>query len=335
MEVHGPAGVATAVGSLPHTDAAAAAHFVLEQLPDLPAVPSLPRRSPAERILAHGLVGVRGIDIDEHGDIRVDVDRLDPLAAIVLDPDHDAFGGLRAFLAAAVGRRGPVKWQVVGPVTLGLALARRGAPVALAFDVAVRAVREHLRTVRQWVADALPGCPQLVVIDEPGFSGVMEPGFPIPPDTAIDLASGALAAIEQQAMMGVHCCAEGDLAAVTATGPTVLSVPADTALLEVAGHLSSFLDAGGWIAWGAVPTDRPVASTSDRYWRDLSSLWGALVRQGCDSGRLRRQAFVTPACGLALHGEPQSALVLRLTNEVAARVQEQAAAVVAGGATSR
>src|SRR4030095_6606294 len=117
-----------------------------------------------------------------------------------LGPGRGAFGGLRAFLAAAVGRRGPVKWQVVGPVTLGLALIRRGAPPALAFDIAIRAVREHLRTVRQWVADALPECPQVVVIDEPGVSGVLEPGFPIPPDTAIDLTSGALAAIEQVAM---------------------------------------------------------------------------------------------------------------------------------------
>jgi hypothetical protein len=331
MRFHGPAGVATAVGSLPHTDGAAAADFVLERLPDLPAVPTLPRRSPAERMLAHGLVGVRGIAIDDDGDVRVDVDRLDPLAAISLDPEHDAFGGLRAFMAAAAGRRGPVKWQVVGPVTLGLALSRRGAPVALAFDVAVRAVREHLRTVRQWVADALPHCPQVVVIDEPGFSGVMEPGFPIPPDTAIDLTSGALAAIEQQAVMGVHCCAEGDWAAVAATGPTILSVPADAALVDVAGHLSSFLDADGWIAWGAVPTDRPVSTACDRYWRDLSSLWCALVQQGCDPVRLRTQAFVTPACGLALHDETQAALVLRLTNGVAARVQERAASSVPAG----
>ena len=167
---------------------------------------------------------------------------------------------------------------------MGLALARRGAPPALAFDVAVRAVREHLRTVRQWVADALPGCPQIVVIDEPGFSGVMEPGFPIPPDTAIDLTSGALAAIEQQAVMGVHCCAEGDWAAVAATGPTILSVPADVALVDVAGHLSSFLDAGGWIAWGAVPTDRPVATR-------VRSLPAGPLRA---VGRARRSRAATP-----------------------------------------
>ena len=326
MRVYVPAGVATGVGSLPHTDAAAAADFVLRHQPDLPAIPSLPMRSPAERILAHGLVGVGGVTIDEAGDVALDVDRLDPLAAVRLDRDHDAFGGLRAFLSAAAGREGPVKWQVVGPVTLGLALTRRGAPAALAFDVAVRAVREHLRAVRQWVADALPSCPQVVVIDEPGFSNVMEPGFPIPPDTAIDLASGALAAIEHHAAMGVHCCAEGDWAAIAATGPSLLSVPAEPVLLEVAGQLSAFLESGGWIAWGAVPTDRPVGTASDRYWRDLSALWCSLVQLGCDPVLLRTQAIITPACGLALHDEAQAALVLRLTNEIAERVHGQAVA---------
>jgi hypothetical protein len=324
MRVHVSAGVATAVGSLPHRDAGAAADFVLEQLPALPSIPSLPRRSPAERILAHGLVGVRGAVIDDAGDVRLDVDRLDPLAAVNLDLEHDAFGGLRAFLAAAAGREGPVKWQVVGPVTLGLALVRRGAPAALAFDVAIRAVREHLRTVRRWIAAALPGCPQVVVIDEPGFSGVMEPGFPVPPDTAIDLASGALAVIEQCAVMGVHCCAEGDWAAIAATGPTVLSVPADAALVDAAGVLSAFLDGGGWIAWGAVPTDRPVGASSERHWRCLSQLWAALESQGCDAARLRNQAMVTPACGLGLYDAAQARVVLRLTNEVADRVAEQA-----------
>ena len=326
MKVRVPAGVATGVGSLPHTDAAAAADFVLRLQPDLPAVPSLPMRSPAERILAHGLVGVRGVSIDDTGDVRIDADRLDPLAAIDLDPAHDAFGGLRGFLSAAAGRRGPVKWQVVGPVTLGLALVRRGTPPALAFDVAVRVVREHLRAVRQWVADALPACPQVVVIDEPGFSGVMDPGFPVPPDTAIDLVSGALAAIEAQAVMGVHCCAEGDWAAIAATGPLILSLPAQPALLEVAGHLASFLEAGGWVAWGAVPTDRPVG-TADRYWTNLSALWCSLVGQGCDPVRLRTQALVTPACGLALHDVAQAEHVLLLTNELARRVHAQAGTV--------
>jgi hypothetical protein len=326
MGVHLAAGVATAVGSLPHTDADAAADFVLERLPELPAIPSLPRRSPHEGILAHGLAGVAGIEIGDDGEVRVVVDRLDPSNPPALDLGDEAFGGLRAFLAAAAGRQGPVKWQVVGPVTLGLALGRRGAPPDVAFRVAADAVRAHLRSVYEWVADALPGCRQVVVIDEPGFCGVMDPGFPLPPEMAIDLASGALAAIEQKAVTGVHCCSEGDLAAIAAAGPAILSLPAVPALVEAGGHVCSFLEAGGWIAWGAVPTDGPVGTCVDRSWRDLSALWCSLVQVGCDAARVRSQAIVTPACGLAFHDEAQASSVLRLTVEIAERVREQAAA---------
>ena len=264
MEVRVPAGVVTGVGSLPHIDARAAADFVLELLPELPAVPSLPRRSPAERILAHGLVGVR-VMIDDAGDVRLDLDRLDPLAAIQLDPDHDAFGGLRAFLEAAVGRRGPVKWQVVGPVTLGLALMRRGAAGACLR----RRHQGRPRTPPHRAAVGGRRAPRVPAGRRHRRARVQRRArarVPIPPDTAIDLTSGALAAIEQVAMMGVHCCADGDLAAIAATGPSILSMPVSPRWSRP-GHLCSFLDAGGWIAWGAVPTDGPVGRSPERYLR--------------------------------------------------------------------
>mgnify|MGYP001766677531 CR=1 FL=1 len=42
-----PSGMVTGVGGLPHRDAAAAATFALRNM-DIPAIPNLPRRSPAE-----------------------------------------------------------------------------------------------------------------------------------------------------------------------------------------------------------------------------------------------------------------------------------------------
>lgn len=47
-----PRGLATSIGSLPHTDPRAAAELVLEIQPRLPAAPSLPNRSGVERMLA-------------------------------------------------------------------------------------------------------------------------------------------------------------------------------------------------------------------------------------------------------------------------------------------
>jgi len=328
MTVHLTAGAATGIGSLPHVDPHAAAAFVLERLPDLPAIPSLPQRSPAESMLAQAGAGIPGVDIDAHGGLVVDRATVDPWVPIDTDLDGDAFGGLRAFLDVAQGWRGPVKWQFTGPITFGLALLRAGVPREAAFELAGRAVREHVLAIAVAVSSALPGCPQVVVLDEPAMSGVMEPGFPLDPDGAIDLVSGALAVIDADpdALAGVHCCGPGDWAAILATGPGLLSLPVRSELTAVAGYLAEFLDGDGWIAWGAIPTDGPVSPTADRYWRDLAELWCGLVQAGCDPARLRRQAVVTPACGLGLHDPEAVGRVFDLVDDVADRVHGQAVA---------
>ena len=204
-------------------------------------------------MIPQALVGLAGITVGQYGSIAFDASSFDPEAPVVTDLHHDAFGGWRAFLAAAAGRTAPVKWQFVGPVTLGLALVRAGLSTDVAFEVSVRAVRCRVRQLVDHVAQVLPGCRQVVFIDEPKLDELMGAGFPIPPDTAVDLVSAALAAIEPIAVTGLHVCATADIASLVAIGPDVLSVPVDLRLLESAGYLARFLSDGGTIAWGAVP----------------------------------------------------------------------------------
>jgi methionine synthase II (cobalamin-independent) len=272
------------------------------------------------------MVGIRGITVGQYGSIAVDVQRIDPMADVRTDLDHDAFGGFRAFLAAALGRQAPVKWQFVGPVTLGLAMLRAGVPLHDAFEAAVRAVRGHVQHLIDAVSAALPGCPQVVFIDEPSLGELMLPGFPIAPDTAIDLVSGALAAIEPWAVAGLHVCANADVASLLAAGPGILSVPVHLDLVESAGYLIRFLEDGGWIAWGVVPTGGPIVTSADRPWRQLSELWCRLVEHGADPAMLRRQAIITPECGLGMHTPAVAERVFRLTADVARRVADQAVA---------
>lgn len=320
-----PSGIATGIGSLPHRDAAAAAAFSLSTL-TLPTIPALPKRSPAEGMIPQALVGLAGITIGQYGSIAFDVNGVDPEAPVVTDLNHDAFGGWRAFLAAAAGRTAPVKWQFVGPVTLGLALVRAGLSSDVAFDVAVRAVRCRVRQLVEHVAEALPGCRQVVFIDEPKLDELMGAGFPIPPDAAVDLVSAALAAIESVAVIGLHVCATADIASLVAMGPDVLSVPVDLRLLESAGYLARFLDDGGTIAWGAVPTEGPIATSAERPWRKLCELWCELVHRGADPSRLRQQSIITPECGLGTHTPAVADRVHRLTRDISDRVRDQAAA---------
>ncbi len=322
------AGAATGVDSLPHRDARAAAEFACREY-ELVVIPSLPRRSPAEAMIAQAVVGIPGVTLGQYGSIAVDVDTIDPEAPVVTDVGSDSFVGFRTFLDHAAGEGvdgDPVKWQFVGPVTLGVALTRAGVPAEVAFDVAIRSVRAHVASLADEVARALPMSPQIVIFDEPWLGDLMTDDFPIPPDAAVDLLSGAMATFESRATVGVHCCARTDWASVMAAGPQVLSLPATHDLESVGGYLQQFLEHGGWIAWGAVATDGPIGVTAGRAWHHLSDLWCELVQQGADPVLLRRQSLLTPHCGLGTHTPAVAERVCRTVRDISRRVRDQATA---------
>jgi hypothetical protein len=318
-------GAATSVGSLPHRDADEAATFVLRRHPGLPAAPQLPRRSPLEGMIAQAARGIRGVTVGPSG-IQVDTAALDPEAPV--DPCLDGAGhaGLLAFLALVAGRTEPVKVQLTGPLTLGLALVEAGAEPTVAFPLAARAVRARGAALVALCRQRLPEAPLLAVLDEPGL-GALGAASALDLDEATDLLSSALAALEPRATTGVHCCAPADWRLVSAAGATVVSLPATPeVVLRGAAALGQHLERGGWVAWGAVPTHEPLGTDADRLWRRLTALWCDLVVAGCDPVQLRAQALVTPACGLAGHGVSQAARSLHLASVLAGRVSDQAVA---------
>ncbi len=323
-----PVGSSSSIGSLPHRDPDAAAALVLAEHPWLPAAPSLPRRSPREGMIAQAAWGMPGVTVAADGSLDLALDHIDPEA-----PPGDAdlagepFLGLRVFLDTIEGRTGWVKLQLTGPVTLGLALHAAGLDAERAFVAAGTAVRTRAQALLRLARRAVPDAPLVVFVDEPGLAACMHPGFPIEPERAVDLVSGALATLEPHAVTGLHCCGNADWRLVLQSGPQVLAAPVDAGLVHAAGTIGGFLDRGGWVAWGAIPTDGPLGTTADRLWRHLCELWCEMVRQGCDPVRLRTQAMITPACGLAFHGESQAAHVLALARTVAQRLHDQAVGV--------
>ena len=319
-------GTASAIGSLPHRQVDAAVAVSLAACPDLPAAPSLPGLDPREAMISQGAWGLRGVDIGPDGVLRV-TGALDPVEPF--DDEHahgvggPAFGGLRAFLAATRHRTAPIKLQVTGPVTLGLALAAAGAPVDTAFAVAGTAVRRRVHAVLDEATRIAPMAAKVVFVDEPGLVALSRPDFPVATDLAIDLVSGALAAIEPLAVTGLHCCGDTDWRLALAAGPQIISLPTDSSVVDHAGALGVHLDRGGWVAWGAVPTSRPIGTEPGLLWRALSDTWCELVQRGCDALRLREQALVTPECGLAGHDPVQAESILALSVELAERVRRQ------------
>lgn len=319
-------GQSVGIGSLPHRDAAAAAAFSIAEF-DIATVPTLPNRTPAERMIDQAVGGFAGVSHGQDATLMIDPQAFAPPANSVPDLDTDAFGGLTAFvhLARQVGVDGtPVKWQFVGPLTLGVALTRAGVSPASAFDMAAACVREYATAIFAAISNALPNSPQLMLLDEPSLAELMTADFPIAPDVAIDRVSAGMASVAPDLAVGLHCCGPVDVATMLEAGPQVISIPVSADLVEFAGYLGRFIKSGGVIVWGALPTTGPLPARADRFWRDLSALWCALVERGVDASDLRLRSLISPRCGLAGHQVSTARRVARLTSEIGRKVNAQA-----------
>ncbi|MCB0977002.1 MAG: hypothetical protein KDB02_06045 [Acidimicrobiales bacterium] len=320
-----PAGAPTSVGSLPHLDRDAAIDFVLDRTPELPAAPTCPAVDPLELMIPQAAWGIAGVNVALDGTISVP----DPMA---LDPSNELgdpdllgapFATWRRFIERVATRQGPVKLQVTGPLTLGTTLVQAGVPAKLAYAVAARSASARARAVLDLADRFAPDVPRLLVLDEPALVGGLRPELALQPDEVIDVLSSALAAAENRAVTGVHCCGPTDWRLVLQAGPDLLSLPVGADVAGSVGALSAFLERGGWVAWGAVATDGPLGEHPSRSWRQLSGQWCELVQHGCDPVLLRRQALVTPVCGLALHDEAQADHVFSITRRLSEKIHDQ------------
>jgi methionine synthase II (cobalamin-independent) len=317
-------GMSTGIGSLPHDDPDDAARFALDWHPRLPAAPSLPRRSATEGMIAQAAWGIAGVLVLDDGSLLVDEATIDPAVPLV-DPgvDGEPFVAFRTFLDHVAGRVAPFKLQLTGPVTLALALHAVGVEATRAFAVAGQAVTARIEAALLAARQAAPGATPVLFLDEPGLTAALDPGFPFDLDDTLDLVSSAMAVVEEWAIAGLHCCGRADWQAVLQAGPQILSLPVGAGAVEHAGALAGFLDRGGWVAWGAVPTDGPLTTSADVLWRHLRAEWDTLAAGGCDPALLRERAIITPACGLVGFELHQAEQVAGLAANLAQRLEAQ------------
>jgi hypothetical protein len=285
-----PTGLATVIGGVPSVLPADAARVMVDELPKLPSAPA--------------------IHLDaEH----LDVDTL----------DRDEAVGLAGFFADFAGTVEPIILSLTGPITLDLDLQAHGASADEAAKAAVRAVED----IAQWVLDqarsVVPEAPLLLFLDEPGLRNSMHPTFPMSPPEIETVITEVVSTVGESAPVGVQVDARADFAMLLRTGVSALAAPVTARLETAAVELARFLEAGGVIAWGAVPTDEPLGLSTERLWRRLSALWCELTRVGADPMLLRERSIITPAGDLGAFGFSQAERVISLSKELASRVLHQ------------
>ena len=328
-----PRGLATGIGSLPHRDPARAVAAVLNALPRCPFWPQLPQRSPLEGMTQQYLEGMPCLRERPTGDPVADPAAVEELAtyyeSLLLD-SPEAFGLSRerapgfyaleeALVQPALGAVEYLKAHITGPVTLATSL-KDGAGREVLHDDSLRgAVASLLAAKALWQVRRLArfGVPVIVFLDEPVMEVYGSAYSTLNRELVLELWQPTLESLAQAgALSGIHCCGNTDWGLLFESGTDIVNFDACHFLekmLLYPAQVQGFLERGGALAWGAVPTSAEargcdVAGLSAQ----LDTGVRRLAAAGVDEALLRRQSLITPSCGMGSLDEPLAEHILAL-----------------------
>ncbi|MDD5093717.1 MAG: methionine synthase [Dehalococcoidia bacterium] len=327
-----PGGLATAIGSMPHVDPLEACSIVLANLKEIPVWPQLPNRSPLEEMYAQFSEGFPGaalkndqVYVDRSGDLSAPLEELysaylsNDLDSYAISPKHAA--GLHEFLRLKPKPGFAVKGQVTGPITFGLATTDQNRQPILYDETLADALAKHLRLKAAWQERELAKLSPhtIIFVDEPYLVSLGSAFVALSENTVITLIDEVLDGIS--GLKGIHCCGNTDWSTVMKTSIDILNFDAyayGESLALYPGDLKAFLDRGGILAWGIVPSDEKSLSgeTAPRLAERLQKLMRSLAAKGIRYDILVEQCLITPSCGLATLSAEAASRALELTSEV-------------------
>jgi len=359
MPSFAPRALATGIGSLPHPEPQDALKLILSAFPTLPFWPQLPRRDFRENMYAQFSEDLVGVKIDlprESFSAVIDDDTLagvEQFYARYLENDPRLFAVSRDYAAglyalheqrAALRDAKWIKGQVTGPISFGLKVVDQKLRPLL-YDDALRDVLvKHLARKAQWQeqflsqpcegsdpstalrAGSSQGLPTLIFVDEPSLALIGASMVALNRDEVVRDLEEVFSALN--GLKGTHCCGNTDWSLLLETSVNVISFDAYNYaenLALFADHVKRFLDRGGALAWGIVPTveEQIAAETEDSLVARLDAAIGLLVKKGIDRDLLYERALITPACGLGTLSISAAERAFALTRGVSERIRER------------
>lgn len=331
---------ATAIGSLPHTDVRKACEIMFQSLPEIPCWPQMPRLSANEDMCIQYTEGLPCAVIQADGKTMTIDDSRDTSNALAdfydrylkNDPDmfpisHDCAIGFYAMLEhlnkASKNNLRAIKGHIVGPITLAGSIKMASGITALYseefFDVIIKLL--SMKAYWQFTRLSSYGLPVIIFADEPYLTSFGSAFMNISREKAINAMNEVYAAIQAGGgLTGTHCCGNTDWALLMETKVDIVSFDAYEFMdkyLMYWHEIKAFLDRGGYLAWGIVPTSHKITGVSlDDLKKKMNEGIKFLADKGMPKSLIKERSIITPSCGTGTLTIEEAERVMSLTREI-------------------
>ena len=336
--------ITTGIGSFPHQDEKEVFRLIFKNFPEIPFWPQLPKRSFLEGMVVQYSEGFPSLRWNEkeqrvwvdtsHGfdkEIEKFYQHLEGSELKPFEITKDFARGLRILKdLTSKDHRKEIKYikgQIAGPITFGLALTDIEGK-SIFYDPTLRDILiKHLSLKARWMEkrfnDLFPGIPTIIFFDEPSLSSFGSAFSGLNREDVVHSLNECFEAVK--GFRGIHCCGNTDWSVLLSTNLNILSFDAYGYLETLSLYpkeLRTFLERGGILAWGIVPTSEAVIkeeakSLVKRFKEGVETF----SKKGIDQAVLQ-SAIITPSCGTASLSIPFAERVCQLTAEVSKRLRD-------------
>lgn len=338
--------LSTAIGSLPYQDVEKATEIVLENLPEIPICFQLPKISFYENMYVQYSEKLPCLVIEpDQEKIYFDTNQqyyykeLETFYQAYLEKNDDYFAltskssvGFYALLNKLKDAKLSkyVKAQITGPISFAMTVTDQNKKAIYYHKEIFEAIVKGLGMKAYWQAKKIKeeGYIPIIFIDEPYLSAIGSAYTSIKKEEVINSLDEIIILVKDLGgITGVHCCANTDWSMLCKINVDIISFDAYNYLESISLYredLTNFLNKGGYLAYGIVPSSQEVANENmTSLVSKLKKSISILLDQGILSSKTKNNFIITPSCGMGTLEEELSEKVLNLTKKISEIAREE------------
>jgi len=338
-------GLATGIGSLPYKNAEEASDIVFKYLSQIPFWPQLPKRSLREGMVAQFGENFPCLEVTDDGLLyraQNKEGQLERFYAKIIEQDLAYFNispncseGIYSFHNSLRSRNIDevrfIKCHITGPFTFAASVKDENGAMLLHDEIFLQAFTKGLAMKALWQASLFKEFNKdiIIFIDEPYLGCFGSAYTPITRDKVVSCLRELTEGIKSKNIfIGIHCCGNTDWSIFTdVPGIDIINFDAFGFLdkfVLYAQDLKRFLQRGGAICWGIVPTQEFTGKEDPQQLiLRLNNGIDSLSNKGLDSDLIRERLFVSPSCGLGSLDVERADRILRVLNHLSKQLQLQ------------